>query len=87
MLLVLITVVSCAVKAQDTLWFHSADRFKAHQMEVMSQYDSVVVKGSLMRFYYKPELGKTTAYKTRNISPSTYDYYTFKDPGRIIYNL
>jgi hypothetical protein len=23
MLLVLITVVSCAVKAQDTLWFHS----------------------------------------------------------------
>lgn len=85
MLLVLITVVSCAVKAQDTLWFHSADRFKAHQIEVMSQYDSVVVKGSLMRFYYKPELGKTTAYKTRNISPSTYDYYTFKDPGRIIY--
>jgi len=83
--LMVLTVVSCAVKAQDTLWFHSADRFKAHQMEVMSQYDSVVVDGSMMKFYYKPELGKTQPFKSRLINPNTYDYYTFKNPGRIIY--
>ena len=55
-------VVSCAAKAQDTLWFHSADRFKAHSKEVMRQYDSVVVKGSTLYFYYKPEVGKTDKY-------------------------
>lgn len=84
-LLVLLTVVSCAMSAQDTLWFHSADRFKAHSKEVMSQYDSVVVKGSSLYFYYKQELGKTEKYKMRTVNPKTYDYYTFSNPGRIIY--
>lgn len=83
--LITFMVVSCAVKAQDTLWFHSVDRFKAHQMEMMSQYDSVVVHGETLYFYYKPELGKTQPYRTRTINPETYDYYTFKNPGRIIY--
>jgi len=83
--LILLMAVSCAAKAQDTLWFHSADRFKAHSKEVMRQYDSVVVKGSTLYFYYKPELGKTDKYKTRSINPQNYDYYTFKNPGRIIY--
>lgn len=73
-----------AACAQDTLWLHNPDRFGEHAMIQTNQFDSIVFKKNYMWLYYKPELGKQTQYYTY-IYPNTYDYYTFRNPGRIIY--
>jgi len=71
-------------QGQQTLWGHNSNRFGEHQRIDMTQYDSVVFKPNYMSLYYKPELGKTSAYISKAYLKD-YDYYTFEDPGRIIY--
>ena len=73
------------VRAQDTLWYHNADRFSEHLAVDMTQYDSISFRPLTMRLYYKKELGKTNDYATRAYNSDKYDYMTFHNPGRIIY--
>ena len=76
--------MTTATFAQDTLWFHNSDRFTPSDYIDMTQFDSIEFKKSAMYLYYKPELGKTLDHTTRTYV-SKYDYYTFRNPGRIIY--
>ena len=77
-------ILASSVCAQDTLWLHNPDRFGEHAVIQTSQFDSIAFKKNYMWLYYKPELGKQTKYYTYTY-PNTYDYYTFRNPGRIIY--
>ena len=72
--------------AQTTLWQHSVDRFSESTSIDLTQYDSILFKKNSMRLYYKKELGKVLDYVTRSYpSAKNYDYFTFENPGRIIY--
>ena len=72
--------------AQTTLWQHSVDRFGEHQTIDLTLYDSILFKKNSMRLYYKKELGKEQEYATRTYPQAdVYDYFTFQNPGRIIY--
>ena len=79
------SLLSTATRAQETLWFHNIDRFSAHQRIDLTQFDSLVFKSSYLFAYYKPELGKANEYAQYAYNTKKYDYYTFQDPGRIIY--
>ena len=84
-----IIVAFCALQAttsmaQDTLWLHVPDRFSPSDFIDLSQFDSIEFRKSSMYLYYKPELGRVLDHTTRTYS-TKYDYYTFHNPGRIIY--
>jgi hypothetical protein len=84
-LLLLTTILATlTLQAQQTLWGHNKSRFGEHQKIDMTPYDSIVFKTSFMFMYYKPEAAKSTPYYQRSYG-TNYDYYTFQDPGRIIW--
>ena len=85
---VIVIIVFAQMSFAQILYLHNSDRFGEHtEVADMSLFDSVEFRPSAMRLYYKPELGKTLEYisKAYPTSKSTYDYYTFDNPGRIIY--
>lgn len=72
----------------DSLWLHNTDKFGEHTLiGDMTQFDSIEFRNNAMRLYYKKELGKAVEYVQRTYpsSSSGFDYYTFHNPGRIIY--
>ena len=72
----------------DSLWMHNTDRFGEHTLiGAMADFDSIEFRKNAMRLYYKKELGKAAEYVQRAYTSSTsgFDYYTFHNPGRIIY--
>ena len=83
--LLMALMMTAGVYAQQTLWFHNTDRFAAHQRIDLTQFDSLVFKSSFLFAYYKKEAGKTNDYAQYAYNTKRYDYYTFQDPGRIIY--
>ncbi len=75
-----------SINAQETLWQHNADKFGEHTKIDLAQYDSIEFRKNVMYLYYKKELDKTLEYSTKTYpSAKVYDYFTFEDPGRIIY--
>lgn len=84
LIIAMLLSIPAIVCAQDTLWLHNADRFVESDIIDMTQFDSVEFRKGAMYFYYKPELGKKLNHVTRTYA-SKYDYYTFRNPGRILY--
>jgi len=87
--LALLLMLACQMlagtaRAQDTLWMHNPDRFGEHATIDARQYDSIVFKKNYMWLYNKPAQGGTPTYTTRTYQ-AKYDYFTFHNPGRIIY--
>ena len=71
------------MQAQDILYGKSTDRFKENTVIDISEYDSIEFKKMQMTMYKTNESGTTL--KVPRTYASTIDYYTFTDPGRIIY--
>lgn len=84
LLLLLGIQASIASQAQDTLWFHVPDRFTQSDFIDITKYDSIEFRKNSMYLYYKPEFDTGLGHITRTY-PAKYDYYTFHNPGRIIY--
>ena len=84
MILAMMVFPSVSMLAQDTLWCHIPDRFTPSDIFDFSKFDSIEFRKAAMYLYYKPEYMTTTDHVTRTYA-SKYDYYTFHNPGRIIY--
>ena len=79
-----LALASATAFAQDRMWLHNADRFSESDEIDLTQYDSIEFRKAAMYLYYKKDLGKKLDHATRTYA-SKYDYYTFHDPGRILY--
>ena len=82
--LLCIWAVSCAsLHSQDTLYARMSDRFTENKEWALDEYDSIVFKKSLMYLFKQPTESGTI--KRSATTYSDIDYFSFNNPGRILY--
>ena len=83
MLMCCLLAASQTATAQDTLYARRTDRFEKNLSWDLSLYDSLVFKKNTLYLYKKPTESGTVSRNSRTYSGV--DYWSFTDPGRILY--